>query len=225
MSSPTNQQSRFEYEDFALPPAPTAATIEADATGPDATGPDAPEADLPLPPPIWSLVGATGIPPSGRIMAPQPMPYPSVSREIIDMLPRGSIYRADISSDDYELHRQWFTDKFRQHIIEFPRLQEHFVRMHAGGGTPDNPYAIDWANMVIIDNRSMRTQAIKLLQNNRDEERNALEESIKRASCFAIYHREQAPYGYTIPDYYYRSYMHMAWTWNEWLSVLDLTEE
>ena len=110
MSSPTNQQSRFEHEDFALPPVPAAATIESDATGPNAPGPNAPssnasEPDLPPPPPMWSLVGATGIPPSGRVMAPQPMPYPSVSREIIDMLPKGSIYQTNTSDEHHELHQ------------------------------------------------------------------------------------------------------------------------
>ena len=131
--------------------------------------------------------------------------------------------QSTMNDEDYARHYSWFMTNFSNHVEEFPKLKNHFLRSHAGGGTPDNPYAIDWGNMRLNDLRAIRTQGIKLFNNRTDEEKAKLEKVIKRVACFAIYHKDQAPDHYLMPDQVFKSYVEAVWVWSEWL--VNLSEE
>ena len=74
-----------------------------------------------------------------------------------------------MSDEDYARYYSWFMDNFSGHVEEFPKLKSHFLRSHAGGGTSDNPYAIDWRNIYIRDLRTIRTQGIEFFNNRTDQ--------------------------------------------------------
>ena len=136
------------------------------------------------------------------------------------LLPRVLIRDDGLSDDEFEERQLWFTEAFAARIEEFPHLKNHFLRMHAGGGTPENPHALDWSNMRIMDTRAVREQAKKFLMNRCEEEKIKLEQAIRRMACFAIYHKEQAPEHYRMHQDIFKSYVNVAWQWSNWLTNL-----
>ena len=158
-------------------------------------------------------------------LPPQPPNQTNVAHPtpILGRLPTFLGYESTMDDEDYSRYLSWFMTSFSNHVEEFPKLKNHFLRSHAGGGTPDNPYAVDWGNMRLNDFRAIRTQGIAFFNNRTDQEKAKLEQVIKRVACFAIYHKDQAPDHYLMPDQVFKSYVETVWTWNDW--IMSLTEE
>ena len=165
-------------------------------------------AELPLLPP----------PPLNNLMTnPQSQ---QLSPSQLALLPRVLICDVDLSDDVFEERQTWFNEAFATRVEEFPHLKNHFLRMHAGGGTLENPHALDWSNMRIMDTRAVREQAKNFLTNRCEEEKIKLEQAIRRMACFAIYHKEQAPEHYRMHQDIFKSYVNVAWQWSNWLTNL-----
>ena len=174
---------------------------------------------IPMPAPAELSV----LPPPPSNKSAQQERRPSLPPSQLALLPKVLISNATLQDDEFEEHRVWFNEAFASHVEEFPRLKNHFLRMHAGGGTPENPLALDWSNMRLNDFRSVRTQAIKFLENRCEEEKTKLEQAIRRTACFAIYHKEQAPEQYRMHPDIFKSYVDVVWTWHHWL--INIHEE
>ena len=183
-------KARFEFEKSPMPPLPA-------------------PAELPIlpPPPLTSV-------------APIQPPAQGLSPSQLALLPRVSLRGSDLSDDEFEERQAWFNEVFAPHVEEFPHLKNHLVRSHAGGGTPENPLALDWSNARIMDSRVVREHAITFLMNRCEEKKINLEQAIRRMACFAIYHKEQAPQQFRMHQDIFRSYVNVAWTWSNWLTSL-----
>ena len=162
--------------------------------------------DFPVPP-MPAPADLPELPPrpdSGSNRPSRPGRYPSL------------IGRADTISDEDFARYNELLGTFRSSIDELPRLRDHFLRSHAGGGTPGNPYAICWGSMRVTDFKSVRAAAVNL-DGGRAEYKD-VEQAIKRIACFAIYHKEQAPDCFRMPDDVFKSYAEAVWVWTQWLT-------